>query len=722
MASSMQLFKTVSTDDFEVVVSATNVIPVSATNVIPKCAEKASETEPDAAQAQIDEIRRQFECLNKKSSDRSVTHDRRVRTLEYCFDDCEAEIQNIRKAVEQVKKQIDESPVKQEALDALRFSLEETKMLSRDNSTRLDRMIVRYLPSIEAKVQGIKLDQKKQYDQIEAAFHELACKLESVSPSELTDIRRVAAEANLRARSVDQRLPELKAELFMALAVELVAAQENARKDREDASRDVDRLSKDHMDMWTDSRDLSLKVKRVEEVAQHLTATVLPLLEQRLQQQQQLLSCKEAEIREVTNAAEGREALLEVRVQRLEERLCRENLHAQQDSEMQLRLAALEATVGSLSSVGKVHAMTQTSVQKEEINKVHRPLIDSIKAEVLRRAIQAELFKRDKRRHRMIARQFSASAMRAGALRIALAAEIRRRERRRTAPSAAAIRAACIRRELRVEIARRKEVQHRPSAPSAAVLRAACIRREIRVEIARRMEAQHRHSAPSAAVLRAACIRREIRVEIARRNEVLHRRNVPTVGTIWAACLRRKLRLEIARRQGKLRRLTAPSEAAIRAACIRREIRVEIGRRQVAVSRSRAGMITTSTLRAEILRRALVAEIARRKAASPATTAVSAKEAVFGTIEVNCKTLDEEIFQVQVPTFVSIRYLKQLIYFKGGCKMHPSTVNLVYAGRLLEDCWKVGGGLFTATPPVQQSDEFNGIQNEDTVLVLANSA
>ena len=618
-------------------------------------------------QAQVDGLREELGAVARKVGNKAVVHDRRVRTLEYCFDDCEAEIQSLNKNVEIVKGKADRSLAKLEALGDLPRLVDETNLLAQDNSTRVDRLIVKYLPSVEVKVQALKLEQEKRFQQAEFAIDDINRKTDGINPSEMSDVRRIAAEANLRARSVEQRLPELKAELLMALATELACAQESARSDRAHAEGMVERLSKEHMDMWEDARQLSLRVKRTEETAQNLADTVVPFLEHKVQRQRLLLNCRDAEINETRQAADARDALLSARVQRLERSLSCAESYAVQNAELKRRLSALEATVERLSATSDETLAPAQDVHTPEAadaaaDVVDLTLVRSIKAEILRRAIRAELCKRYRRRQQLaISRQLSASAIRAAALRVALSGEIRRRKQRRC----------------------ERTPQHpRKFTPSVAALRAACIRRELRAHITRLA------APPSVAALRAACIRRELRAEITRRQA-----------------------------KGTFRR--APSAAAIRAACIRMEIRAEIVRREAAALRRRASRITRGAIKAEILRRALAAEICRRNAAAAAAASKTPKS---GTLAVYCKTAEGDVsLTVQVPGFVSVRYLKQLIYFKGSCAMHPATMDLVYCGQVLDDGWKVGGGVFAAPTLLRcelDESKFRGIDDGATVYIL----
>lgn len=430
----MPLFKFAAADDFEVVEV---VVAGGRKNVTAK---KATETEPvdvPDAHAGAGEICREFETLATKEGVRDVTNERRIRTLVYAFDDCEASIRNINAAVEQVKKQADGAAANQEALRTLRLSLSDTRSLIRKNSARVDDMAAKYIQAVESRFHDLMVDQGKRVEQTEAALRDLSERLSGVCDSEVVSIRRIAAEANLRALAVEQGLPELKSELYMALAAESASAQEITKRDRAHAALEVDRLSREQIDMRETAGQLSQRVKRTEEFARHVTSTVVPLLEHRARKQWLLLSCKEAEIKEAANAAEAREALLKARVQRLEEKLNHVGGHTSQNSTVGLRLAALENAVEILFVGSKAPVVPQVPIV-DETDGVKRTLRHSIKAEILRRSIRAELFKRGKCRQRLIAAELSASVIRAGALRVALRAEVHHREIRRGRLCAAA--------------------------------------------------------------------------------------------------------------------------------------------------------------------------------------------------------------------------------------------------------------------------------------------
>lgn len=182
-----------------------------------------------------------------------------------------------------------------------------------------------------------------------------------------------------------------------------------------------------------------------------------------------------------------------------------------------------------------------------------------------------------------------------------------------------------------------------------------------------------------------------------------------------AVTLADEIAAEVEKRE---RRRRVPTVRALRAEIIKRGLGSEIiRRRERAFGRL---VVTPRSLRSEILRRALTAEIARREQRAVSKTRPSPS----GIVRMKCKTLSANIsVDVALPYFVSIAYLKQLIYFKTGCTLHPDAQTLVYAGSILQDGWKIGGGDYV--PPgrrglvsVKAGEYFKGIKSGSTVLVV----
>jgi len=235
-------------------------------------------------------------------------------------------------------------------------------------------------------------------------------------------------------------------------------------------------------------------------------------------------------------------------------------------------------------------------------------------------------------------------------------------------------------------------------------LRAEIMKREIHAELTKRQRNKILSGKGlNATVLRGEIMRRSLLKEIRARHQ---RREVRAVK---AELMRRSILAEMKKRN--IRRQVR----AVKAEILRRDLVAEIKvRHQRPLIKKQ--LVTPEQLANEISKRRLMRSIF---ASPPAVTdAAPAKPARVTSLTLNLKTLTGEGVTLQVPPFVSCRYLKQLVYFRTGCNMHPTSQNLVYAGRVLKDTWRVGGGMFVGQAGSGAEEEFTGIKDNATVLIV----
>lgn len=560
----------------------------------------ATQTTPTDADM-LGELQRDLCLLQERGEVRNSTQDKRVRVLESLVEPMGARVSEVDRAVTALALQIrEQEAIGKEVARAIHGSLDETAAVTRDNSSRLDRMVVKYLPDIEKSVATAELAQRQKADALDAQVREIDGKIDEIRAVDVAEVRRLAINATLRSLLVESALPEFKAGILAMVLPGIVRIREEGKANAEAA----DQLAIGHREMCDDLSQVTGRLRIVDQVVRHLSGTVVPILEGRVQDQAAAIAEKDAELERVRRFS------------------------AERDVALFSRMAVLEI------------ALMQTQKIAEE-NKQLKERISSLETAVERLALSKE--------------------------------SDRCPPADRTPPAAVKARAIT-----------------RPAVPMAMALCAELIRRELRAEINRRRE---RAAAPGSVV-----------TPLRLRSEIL----------------RRALLGEIGRRRGRKVSRRGVIPAGLKSEILLRALHGEIRRRRRVASAPRP-RISPRTLKSEILRRALAAEIEQRK--QRCLTRVKSSFPA-GTVHMKCTTVSGNItLDVALPHFVSVAYLKQLIYFKTDCSLHPTGLTLVHAGKILQDDLRIGGGVYTppgsrASQPLESVARFNGIRDGSTVLMV----
>ncbi|KAG5458834.1 MAG: hypothetical protein BJ554DRAFT_868 [Olpidium bornovanus] len=393
----------------------------------------------------VGELRRELSLLAARSEKRNATQDGRIRVLEAQLEDSESRIAEAGGAVQRVGRRVrEEAAFGAVQMSAARKSLEETAVLARANASQLDRAVGKYLPEIEESVRAAEDMRKLQGAAFGAQIAEIHRRLEAVGPAEVAEIRRVAAEANLRSLLVERMVPEVRAAV-------IAAVREEARKNREAANR----LGQVQFQVSEEVREAVSRLDLTDRLVHHLSGTVVRLLEARVQEHIELAAARTSRFEAVQRLAAEREAALLRRVDALEAAVDGAREAALENERLRERLSAVEAAVERLAAG---------------------------------------------------ARPTPAAEPRAGTLANEIAAEVEKRERRRRVPTARALRAEIIKRGLCSEIVRRRERAFGRLVVTSRSLRSEILRRALTAEIARREQLAASKTRPSlSGIVRVKC-------------------------------------------------------------------------------------------------------------------------------------------------------------------------------------------------------------------------